>query len=86
MHLRLRICAHTEACVYIHAYVCMCDSVNNNQIKLLRNVLCASEQSSSPSFYANSVWFDCVLNKQQVFGNKLCKLNGSKEREVIKII
>ena len=61
----------------------MCVSADNDQMNLSRshNALYASKQSSSPSFYANSVWFDCLLNKQQVFGNKLCKLNGSKERE-----
>lgn len=80
MSCRLRVCAHTQACVHIHAY-CMCVSADNNQMKVSNNVLYAAKQSSSPSFYANSVRFDCMLNKQQVFGNKLCELNGSKERE-----
>lgn len=65
-----RLCTHASLCTY--AYVCTCVGAGNNQMKVSNNVLYAAKQSSSPAFYANSVWFDCMLNKQQVFGNKLC--------------
>lgn len=83
---KLRVCAHMQDYVHIHAYVCMCASADSNQMKVSNNVLYAAKQSSSPPFYANSGWFDCVLNKQQVFGNKNLLAEWLQgEREVIKI-
>lgn len=54
--------------IFMHMFAC----AENNQMELSRNALSyASKQSSSPALYANSVWFDCMQNKQQVFGNEL---------------
>lgn len=57
----------------------MCATADNNQTKVSN--YCMPLSNCPLAFYANNVWFDCMLNKQRVFGNKLRQLNGSKERD-----